>query len=825
MSCQDREIVSLAIKSIEKAVGRIVERRSVDKEACRQIQHLIDHTGHLLGQLYDKRESLRALIGWFRGEWKRLEPQLAESSIVILQHAMENMLRMSDGLVMLTSGECRHPFDIEQARKTKFRSRLSTVKERKDGYTCLYKADAVYSGFGWDEFTNESVGIQHRLLALLKPYMKSPWDYLERKGATQLLETCLDQQELAVKELQHEVQDLKKTLLQDIRIRLKPTKLNFATQDKTERLLVVFENQTISLERRASNFQIEKGSVLPNYFKRTGDWAGHSLQMAAKQSGVALHRSRKRRLIINDSDSDEDSKPGQVSRVSNKVQLTTGLKVRVETSKPKEETEESLVTIKHQMGVDGRSLEASREELEQENEKIKKVVDCKEERTKRLKRILDRVVSRQFVDDNEVWDARECLRQANMELGNELLWSTRNFEKALGSFNEAKALVRQQQTSHSQVSQSMNDDTCESRYIQRNLLFLLAQATVNAGICLVEWAQKENKGVIRRKASQAITEFRSVQELAVNIRQRAEADKQQSRVHSSDWNDTAEDSLRADQLESLACRWMGLSMWLSSQEAEAISVFEHASSFFKSNANPRKDLFPAILEVAAECVYATLTLTDLVCSAMENLHRQAKEKGDRLLCVVERALRRHADIVGRLEQLALEEVTKSIFLDFLKDNDIARSNDVLENLDGIKRWWQKKRTQTAIAAAAQFVPRLSSNLPSPEISAADLDKKRFPVPTAHIILSEGRRRRKRKPSGGRSRFEDSYSQGAVRALQQEGNFDTNSQPLRFRKWGDELLPRTELPLKPGVTVPKMPYPSVAPPMPDDIRAYIEASTG
>ena len=124
---------------------------------------------------------------------------------------------MTDGLVMLTSGECRHPFDIRQGKKAKFASKLSTLKEREDGYTCLYKANAVYSGFGWDEFTNETVGIQARLIAILKRYMKSPWDYLERKGATQLLESLLDQQELAVKELQQEFQELKKKMIDDMK--------------------------------------------------------------------------------------------------------------------------------------------------------------------------------------------------------------------------------------------------------------------------------------------------------------------------------------------------------------------------------------------------------------------------------------------------------------------------------------------------------------------------------------------------------------------------------------------------------------------------------
>ena len=117
---------------------------------------------HLLTELYARRQSLSMLVQWFRHEWKRIESQLAESALPILKHAMENMLRMSDGLIFLTSGECRHPYDIEEARNTKYKSKLSTLKERGDGYTCLYKSNAIYSGFGWDEFANETVGIQAR---------------------------------------------------------------------------------------------------------------------------------------------------------------------------------------------------------------------------------------------------------------------------------------------------------------------------------------------------------------------------------------------------------------------------------------------------------------------------------------------------------------------------------------------------------------------------------------------------------------------------------------------------------------------------------------
>ena len=109
------------------------------------------------------------------------------------------------------------------------------------------------------------------------------------------------------------------------------------------------------------------------------------------------------------------------------------------------------------MGVDVQGLETSREELELEQKnKMKSITEGKEEKTTKLKRILQRVLSRVDVDDNEVWDARECLRQSYMELGNELLWSVKNFEKAHESFEKAKELVQQQQASHQRIVQSTN---------------------------------------------------------------------------------------------------------------------------------------------------------------------------------------------------------------------------------------------------------------------------------------------------------------------------------------------------------------------------------
>jgi hypothetical protein len=832
------ETIELAIHGIEKSINWIVQHRSVDKKGQRQIQKLVHHTSHLLKELFAKRRSLRAFIEWFREEWNHLKSKIAQNPLAILQHAMENFIRMSDGLVLLTSGECRHPFDIQNAQTTKFPSKLSTLKERQDGYTCLYKADAIYSGFGWDEFCNESVGIQARLVALLGRYIKSPWDYLERKGKTQLLESLLDQQELAVKELQQQVQDLKKVMMTDIKLELRPKKASFVTQDKMERLVIATEKQTICLERRADNFRIKQRSILPNDYTRSRDWKILSLRLENKTitNAEAANGKRKRRLVIEDSDSDDDGaaiekkskKILDTRNATDAIQQTTGLVVRIETSISKTETEDSLIAIKTQMGVDVKGLEASREELEKENNQEKGTTECQEDKTNKLKRILERVLSRQDVDDNEVWDARECLRQSYMELGNELLFYRRNYEKALESFQHAKKLVKQQEVSHHRTARNANDDTFESRYIYRNLLFLSGRATVNVGITLVEWARNEKKGIAKRKASQAITELRSVEKLASEMRRQAETDKHQARVHSSEWREAMVDSLRSDQLESLACRWMGLSLWLSFQEKEAISVLEHASSFFVSNRKPRSELIPPMLELAAECIYATCTLMDLACSKMEQLPRSENDKGDEYLTKVKGSLQRYAEIVGRLEQIvSLDQSWSTMVQVFQQDNEISSSKLVLENLAEIQGWWQTKKMK--LSAKTSIAPRLSSILPRLDLFPGGAMNK-SPEPTAHIMLSEGRRR-KQKQAGGNFRSQDlSSSNNAVYALASDES-KGRKLPLRFRKWGDDLLyNRAETDdsrrnkdgdafdtiKKKAVLV----YPSIAPPLPAEFSHLV-----
>ncbi|CAJ1958542.1 unnamed protein product [Cylindrotheca closterium] len=755
------------------------------------------------------------MVQWFRIEWKRIEPRLVDSPLRVLKHSMENMLRMSDGLIFLTSGECRHPYDVEEARKTKYRSKLSTLKERGDGYTCLYKSDAIYSGFGWDEFANETVGIQARLISILKQYMKSPWDYLERKGATELLESLLGQHELAVKELQQEVQNLKNIILQDIKLRLKPKKLCFATQDKMERLFVAYGKQTISLERRADNFQLEKDSVLPASYDTIGDWKRYELSLSANESCKQI---KKRRMVIQDTDSDSDSvaapqrrKKRLETQTSN--QNATGLKVKVKTTTAQAEKEDSVHAIKAQMGVDAAGLETSREELEHEIVGERDSSNELEEKNESLGKVLQRVLARQDRDDDEVWDARECLRQSHMELGNEYLWSKRDFPKAQESFQQAQRLVKDQQDSHNRVVLTSNDDTPESHVIGRNLLFLLAQASLNGGICHVERGLVNNNKIPKGIVNSALKEFYVVQSITADLRQQALEDEQASRIHSSHWNECHEDSLRATQLESLSHRWIGVCLWNASRETDAIESLQKASSFFKINGEPRSELIPSILEVAAECIFACCALSDLVCSAMEKLPRNSLIKGDHYIVIVERALRRYAEIVGKFERYPRGDAISESFQAFRESNNIKTSEAVLNHIAQVRGWWKKKKSQPTSLMAKDSASKVKSTLPRFDVFSSGLTSSNNHHSTAHITLSSGRRLQQRR---GVSK-PDSNPATAFSAL--PGETET-AQQMQFRKWGDQLLSSHSDPTA-GDSIPQLVYPSIAPPIPEDLRALIQ----
>lgn len=918
MNNNDEEAtIDLAIQSLQKGIDKLLQRAAVKKphldtnRAKKRAHRLVRHTRHLLIQLLEKRQSLQAFIEWLSEEWKtRLQAKLAdpEHTQKILAHALQCLVRCQDGLMLLTSGECRHPQDIDEASKTKFPSQLMTLQERADGYTKLYSGTA-YSGFGWDEYANETVGIQARLIQSLRPFHKDPWGYLE--GSTQLLETVLDRQEDVVKSLKQSLQGVKEQMTTGITKQLaKP--IVFSTQDKLERIQVVVpargshKEQKISVARLANNFQILGTSVLPNDFKTPDRWnqalalnlvsgRGGPTSISHKAGAVATGTRKRRLAILEDSDSSDEEatttkkkkittnteKGNEISSRNTETSYSTGLEVRVETSKKTTETEDSLNAIKSQMGVDASGLEMARQELEHEGSAANNKgggttqnqdVSREEEKVQRLTKVLHRVERRQTIDldENEIWDARECLRQAYMELGNQTLWSfrsTKNLGQALSSFEQAKALIVLQQESHQISVTRTNDQTTESRMISRNLLFLLAQATTNCGITLVETARTQQTAKKKHLAG-SMRELSCARELLSKLREQATFDLSRCPAHSEQWVQTKSDILEADKLESLACRWLGISLWTTGANTSVSSaekVLQEGWSLFRGfNVACRNQFLPQLLDLASEAILATSTAADLACSEQESLDRRTcpKQLSEQYFSIVTNALKKQGEILRRIEDLKLagDTLLTDMVSKYQLENDIPSSQSTQQNLENIQKWWAEDSRMQSVQLSgnkntqAQLLPRtdIASNGVTFSAFTSFSGGGTLVANPGFVVIGGGSRRQRLPPRNQHAgRFAKTALSPGSASFGSHGNaldiafhsLDNQQsiyqRPTLFRKWGDEIIANaaflgrrttqdseTNSPVDEGenLTMPfdqQFAYPTAAPPVPAELRRLLE----
>ncbi|KAG7351102.1 hypothetical protein IV203_010462 [Nitzschia inconspicua] len=824
---EEETTIAMAIKMLEKHIRKLVQKSGPRQNNIpTKLQRLLDHTRHLLLDLFQKRLTLKAFLQWFQGEWSKLEVHLADNPVLILQNALQHYLRCQDGLVLLTSGECRHASDIQEAQRTRYPSRLPSLKERNDGYTKLYTGE-FYSGTGWDEFHNEQVGIKVLLKEALQNYHKTPWEYLENRGATDLLDSIWDQHESHVKELQQQLQSLKQRMLSSIQQKLQPRNLKFATQDKMERLSLVVKSQTIDLQRRGNAFQIQ-GLVLPSSKQSVEDWMFLGLppekifvNNGEKNKGPNGQPKRRRLVIESSSDSEGDENDGSIEKnsskkpvkannpncqssspISNKIQ---GIVVSVKETSTSFSTspDVALNQIKIQMGVNARDLEDARESLEVEQFRTE------EGKVVRLKKVLQRALSRTNPDDEEIWDARECLRLAHMEAGNFMLWETTNGgDKARDHFEAAKALVEQQQETHLKMAQRSDFDSTTWKFLNRNLYYLLGQATVNVGISIIEAVNKSlhNRG---SKVLKAVPKLQAAKECASKIRSNIDSTAPFSL-------EEAQDLLKADQLESLAGRWIGKAHWIARQEDKAVETLQTAASLI--NEEKVKRMFTGleedVLDLAAECLYALHMLVDVACSQLEKLVQSSAPKGDALVEVVKQTLHDHNKTLEFIHQnngnVNLE--------DFLLEKDLPTSVEITNHLDSILKWWNGLKEQRHCPLLVDTNSHQQRHHIQRDLSSATTNKFGMVSDQAvsyHSIpswgSSQGRRQSSQRPTKAPSQnsFPEPISDPFIPPI---------TPPTDYRLWGDKLFwVYYEQKHQKVANKSSLPYPSCAPPFPEEFQ--------
>ena len=416
------------------------EERSLAKRE-RMANRAAQHGSHILKSLTLKRQALGLAVnalgtctdfclGAMEAAFSSTSCNDAQSKAVIqsiLEHYFINYLRLRDGLVLLTSGECRHPGDSKKARskKASFKSSFgSDSSARGDGYTALFSAEGGYSGTGWDEFYDEHLGVRTRLVdACLACAGAAPprgggwsgnrikvWDKLLESGAENF-ESALDMHDTETKAITNRLEQNRQKFmngfnailgraLRDKGAGVRAGKIVMVTTDKFERIELQNASSLgishLVLERRGDNFRIhDDEGVLPS------DWNLSRWKQAMKlpdelsrissskqnqggkkaSASTGTNKSKKRR-IIEDSDSSDDGGPDDTSRVKKGADkkspaetkappalsgITGGLKVKVvKSADASSPTTGNIAEIKSSFGVDVEALSRGRENLEAE---------------------------------------------------------------------------------------------------------------------------------------------------------------------------------------------------------------------------------------------------------------------------------------------------------------------------------------------------------------------------------------------------------------------------------------------------------------------------
>jgi hypothetical protein len=498
-------------EQIRKVMQRLEQNARPEAFESQQAKRTLRHARHFFLQIGANVSSLSTALVCtndtvLAGNWVQLLLRSSSSADgrheMILQHVFSTLLRLHDGLILITSGECRHAADIRAARSSQCPSQLTASSSGVgddngdsdmvkggggggDGYTSLYRKDSVYSGTGWDEWTDSQNGLQGRLV---RASGKKNWDALSRGTG---IGPMLDQLESEIRSLEDAFASLKAAVESALvpplqkKLRTANVKVKLSFQCKMERMTVVAPAAKYNMElmRLAGQFQLG-GTVLPQGLDRQ-QWekllrydspsqpASSNTQTPDEITGTASCKRNKRKrpnLFVDSVDEEADptgeslttetlqvdgrdspvSKPASTTGASTALLpiatarvTATGLvvqqKQKADPSSRNNTTMDrscdSINVIKASMGVDVNDLEAAHEALrEEETEADREAqrIDCLEEMEnqevlyKRLRKQLNRALRRDRNlphHDDLLWELRDRVRLAAMAAGNKNLWA------------------------------------------------------------------------------------------------------------------------------------------------------------------------------------------------------------------------------------------------------------------------------------------------------------------------------------------------------------------------------------------------------------------
>jgi hypothetical protein len=391
-------------------------------------------------------------------------------------------------------------------------------------------------------------------------------------------------------------------------------------------------------------------------------------------------------------------------------------------------------------------------------------------------------------------------------------------ERALYFFEQAQALVYDQERLHRRMTARLSDSEATSSVFQRNLLLLRGQAHVNAGIALVELVRLKPKSCWKQKA---FCEFEAAHTAAESLGDLSASDSGSS-------IDATIDRHKSRELGLLADRWRGTLLWITGERARATQLLLKNTSITlpvddETSTDIVTECAEATLKIGIESYLSGATLADLVLIDLEALSA-AMVRREESKC--EALMKSFEVVVGELvtksrlliQAFARIESTWLADPDVLEGNGILNEEELLAMLQETQDWWSRKKTlslQRIVPDQRQEVMS-RSDLSSSVLNEEDTEPNHAPRRRLVVYGSSSfpRKPRRRRPVAGT----DFRSAGP--AVRMPPPPSSAPQPRRYRRWGDELLP--QMMDENGNLVPKLTYPSIAPEMPPEIKERLEA---
>ena len=314
-----------------------------------RVAPVLDHSAHLSKHLFATRQSHAAAVASFtaitqasvsrmKSRYTCLTTSSQSESLLSLHNCISKWFfaycRLRDASVYLESGECRHPIDVATANANRFKSNLPKKGTSRDGYTKCFRADC-YSGFGWDDFYDDEVGLRRRMAKALGKQSRFE-TLMERSG----FEMAMDSHSQELANLQAQVSADVESFLGGVNKYIvgapqtRKVAVEMKKLDKQECMTINVTStlgaafcMKMKIERTASNFTLKKEGVQPEQYGRddwdrlfklpkASEWTGEEeggskakSKSSSSSSSPAAAKKRKR-IIDDDSDSDSDEESG-----------------------------------------------------------------------------------------------------------------------------------------------------------------------------------------------------------------------------------------------------------------------------------------------------------------------------------------------------------------------------------------------------------------------------------------------------------------------------------------------------------------------------------